>query len=56
MIGERPLWELDGNGQHPGFVNQIRPIVPVVSSIATYTVMDEQHGCPGVEITWRGSV
>src|SRR5215472_6429430 len=56
MIGERPNWELDGNGQHPGFVNQIQPIVPVISSIATYTMMHEEHGCPGVEITWRGGV
>jgi putative transposase len=31
-------------------------IVPVISSTSTYTVMHEQHGCPGVEIRWRGGV
>src|SRR5215831_17310178 len=37
-------------------VNQIQPIVPVFSSVTTYTVVHEQDRCPGVVMARRCGV
>jgi hypothetical protein len=51
MIGVRHLGEFDGNSQHTCFVDQIQLIIPVISSVATDTVMHKQNRCLGAEIT-----
>ena len=56
VVGESGFRKFDGDGEDVGVVDQLHPVVAVVGTVASYTVVDEEDRRGGGETNRAGRV
>ena len=56
VFGERRLGELDRDGQNAGFIDEIEPVITIISAIAADAVMHKQNRYRGIVLARPGGV